>query len=188
MTYLIAGILIWSLLHFMPAVPLKFRASLISKTSENTYKGLAGILIILSIVLMVLGWKAVPGSFVFAPFSWGDELCFVLMFLAFVMFFAPYIQNSVSRLVRHPQLLGFVFWGVGHILATGQLRSLVLFGGLSVWAILEILLLNRRDGAWQKPGPASVKSNIKLLVPSIGFFLIFVFTHLSLFGVPALPK
>ena len=187
MTYLIAGVLIWSLLHFMPAVPLEFRASFINKTSENKYKALAGILIILSIVLMVMGWKAVSSSLVFTPFSWGDELCFVLMLLASVMFFAPYIHNSVSRLVRHPQLLGFIFWGVGHIMATGQLRNLVLFGGLCAWAIIEILLLNRRDGAWQKPGPASVKSNIKLLVPSIGFFLIFVFTHLSLFGVPALP-
>ena len=94
MTYLIAGVLIWSLLHFMPAVPMKFRASLINKTSENTYKALAGILIILSIVLMVMGWKAAPHSLVFVPFSWGDELCFVLMLLASVMFFAPYMQNS----------------------------------------------------------------------------------------------
>ena len=187
MTYLIAGVLIWSLLHFMPAVPMKSRAALISKTRENSYKALSGILIIVSIVLMVMGWKAMPGSLVFMPFSWGDELCFGLMLLASIMFLAPYMQNSVSRMVRHPQLLGLVFWGVGHILATGQVRSFVLFGGLGVWAILEILLLNRRAGDWQKPGPASMKANIKLLVSGIGFFLIFVFTHMSLFGVPALP-
>jgi uncharacterized membrane protein len=188
MTYLIAGVLIWSLLHFMPAVPIKLRANFISKTSGNVYKALAGILIIVSIVLMVVGWKAMPRDLTFTPFSWGDQACFVLMLLASVMFFAPYVRNSISNLVRHPQLVGLVFWGVGHILATGQMRSLVLFGGLSVWAIIEIMLLNRRDGAWKKPGPVSMKANIKLLVTGAGFFLIFVFTHLSLFGVPALPN
>lgn len=188
MTYLVAGVLIWSLLHFMPAVPIKLRANLINKTSDNAYKALAGILIIGSIVLMVVGWKAIPRDLAFMPFSWGDEACFVLMLLASLMFFAPYVQNSISNVVRHPQLIGFVLWGVGHILASGQVRSLVLFGGLSVWAIIEIMLLNRRDGAWEKPGPVSIKGNIKLLVTGAGFFLIFVFTHLSLFGVPALPS
>ena len=188
MTYLVSGVLLWALMHFMPALPSKLRASLINKTSANVYKGLAGVLIIGSVVLMIIGWKAMPRELAFMPLAWGEELCFVLMLLASYMIFAPYVQNSISNLVRHPQLIGLVFWGVGHILATGQVRSLVLFGGLSVWSIIEIILLNRRDGAWKKPGPVSFKSNIKLLVTGTGFFLIFVFTHLSLFGVPALPN
>lgn len=188
MTYLITGVLIWSLMHFMPAVPIKLRANIINKTSDNIYKGLAGVLILGSIALMIVGWKAMPRDLAFTPMSWGDELCFVLMLLASFMFFAPYFKNSISSVVRHPQLIGFALWGAGHILATGQVRSLVLFGGLCVWAIIEIWLLNRRDGAWEKPGHVSIKTNIKLLVTGAGFFLIFVFAHLALFGVPALPS
>jgi uncharacterized membrane protein len=187
MVYLIAGVLLWSFLHIMPAVQMRLRSSFISRTSKGTYRAIFSLLIIGSIVLMVAGWKALPRDLVFMPFSWADEFCLVAMLGTSILFLAPYMRSNILRYLRHPQLTGIVLWGVGHVLATGQMRSLILFGGIAVWCVIEMLLINRRDGAWIKPEHINRMSDFKLLVAGIGFFMLFMFTHLGLFGVTAVP-
>ena len=188
MTYLIAGVLLWSLVHLLPSAMTRVRSALVRKTGEPVYKAGFGILIIISVLLMIKGWKLLPDEKLFQPFGWADELCLLLMLATSVLFFAPYMQTNISRFLRHPQLTGVVLWGVGHVLATGQLRSLVLFGGLGAWAVLEIILINQREGAWQKPEPASLRSELKLAIAGMCFFLLFMFTHNGLFGVTAVPQ
>jgi uncharacterized membrane protein len=100
--------------------------------------------------------------------------------------FAPYVHNSLSRHIRHPQLLGVVVWGVGHLFSNGEARSTVLFGGFAIWAALQIMLLNRRDGIWIKPQPAPLLSNLRLLVTGLGFFILVLYLHGTLFGVDPL--
>jgi uncharacterized membrane protein len=104
------------------------------------------------------------------------------MLIAFVLFFAPYPPNNIKRLLRHPQLTGVLCWGVGHLLANGEGRSIVLFGGLALWALLEMVLINRRDGAWQKPQPAPRKNDIILAAAGLGAYVIFAMAHQWLFG------
>jgi hypothetical protein len=64
------------------------------------------------------------------------------------------------RLLRHPLLFGVILWAVAHLLVNGDLRSVVLFGGLLVWAALEIVLINRAVPAWTKPAPAPLGKEI----------------------------
>jgi uncharacterized membrane protein len=103
-----------------------------------------------------------------------------------ILFFAPYMPNNLSRLIRHPQLAGIALFGIGHLAAVGNLRSVVLFGGFALWAVVETIFLNRRDGAWQKPEPASRVNDLKLFLAGLGFFLIFLFLHGPLFGTSLL--
>ena len=187
MTYLIVGVLLWSFVHMVPAVPMGIRASIIKRTGEGPYKGLFALLIIVSMVLMVLGWKSLPREFIYELPVWADVVCWVSMLAMSILFFAPYMQTNISRLLRHPQLTGIVLCGASHVLASGQLRSLVLFGGIGAWALIEIMLINRRDGSWQKPGPVSFMSDFKLLIAGLGFFLLFVFIHEDIFGAVIVP-
>ena len=94
---------------------------------------------------------------------------------------------ALRRLIRHPQLTGVLAWGLGHLFSNGEARSLILFGGLALWAGLQMILLNRRDGAWQKPERVPVGSDLKLLLTGAGFFAIFMYTHEWLFGVGPVP-
>ena len=73
--------------------------------------------------------------------------------------------------------------GVGHLFSNGEARSIVLFGGFALWAVLQIALLNRRDGAWTRPPAASVISNVRLLLAGLGFFILALYLHGRLFGV-----
>lgn len=188
MTYLLLGVLLWSILHFTPAVPLGIRASIIERIDLVVYKILFGVLMFVAVALLVLGWKGSTANMAFTPPGWASSLNLLLMFITSVLFMAPYLQNNIKRKIRHPQLVGVVLWGVGHVLATGQVRSLVLFGGLAIWAVIEIWLINRRDGAWSKPDAAPFMSDFRLVLAGLGFFALFMFTHVKLFGVSPVPS
>lgn len=187
MTLLILGVLIWSFVHAIPAVPLGMRATMIDRIGEGPWKALFVLAIVISVVLMMLGWKSLPREFIYELPNWAVHLCGLSMLVMSVLFFAPYMPNNIRRFLRHPQLVGIVLWSAGHILASGQVRSLVLFGGIGAWAVVEILLINRRDGAWERPGPVGLKSDLKVLIAGLGFFLLFAFMHEGIFGASILP-
>ena len=187
MKLLLVGVLFFSALHIFPAGAAALRNKLANRVGMMAYKGVFALLIIGAIVSMVFGWKTTQAVEFFAAPEWGWIVANLLTLATSIMFFAPYMPNNISRVVRHPQLTGIVLFGIGHLAAVGNTRSIVLFGGLSLWAIIEIILLNRRDGAWKRPEPVSPISDLKLLLAGLGFFLIFMFTHNSLFGVTPLP-
>jgi uncharacterized membrane protein len=187
MTNLIAGVLLFSVTHLMLSAAPGVRTSLARKLGENGFKGVFAFTSILGMTLIVMGWKAtVPETFYVQP-SWGRHITPLLVLFTFLTFFAPYSQNSLRKMTRHPQLLGVVAWGIGHLLSNGEIRSVILFGGFAIWAMLEVVMINRRDGAWDKPSGGTVKGNIQLLVSGLGFFALFMYSHVFLFGVSPVP-
>ena len=187
MGLLIFGIIVWSLIHFVPAVAVNFRAGLVQRFGLATYKGLFGLIAIGALLCVIHGWKAAPKVAVFIPPAWGAYVTLALTFLAFILLFAPYMENSFSRILRHPQLGGVYLWGLGHLFSNGEARSLLLFAGFAVWALLETILINRRDVSWTRPAPASQMANVRLVLTGTGFFAIVLYLHGWLFGVTALP-
>ena len=93
----------------------------------------------------------------------------------------------IGNLVRHPQLGGLLTWAVAHLLVNGDSRSLVLFGGLGLWALLAIVATNRRDGAWEKPEPPPLAKDVIGMVVSLVVLAAVIWAHPWLAGVPALP-
>jgi uncharacterized membrane protein len=187
MSLLILGILTWSLIHFIPSLAVNLRSGLVRRLGLVGYKGIFGLVAIGSLLLVVNGWQTAPAQTVYVPPGWGAYVTIALNFLAFVLLFAPYMANSCSHYIRHPQLTGVLLWGVGHLCGVGELRSVVLFAGFSAWALLEIILIDRRKGAWVRPAPASPLANLRLVLTGTGFFAIFMYLHHWLFGVSAVP-
>jgi uncharacterized membrane protein len=183
MTKLVLGVLIWSFTHFIPAVAVDFRKSLVAKLGENPYKGIFTLFMALALYLIISGWKTTIPESLYLPPLWGRHAAYLLVLIGFILFIAPYFGTNLKRFLRHPQLTGVASWGVGHLLANGETRSIVLFGGLAAWAIIEILLLNLRDGAWVKPDPAPIKKDIVLVVAGFVFYVGVAVSHQRLFGI-----
>jgi uncharacterized membrane protein len=182
MIKLVLGVSLWSVIHFIPAIAVDFRKNLIARIGENPYKGLFAVLMVLAIYLVISGWRATIPVNLYLPPLWGRHATALLVLVGFILFLAPYHASNLKRVLRHPQLTGVILWGIGHLLANGETRSIVLFGGLATWAVIEILLLNRRDGAWTKPDPVPVRKDIALVVAGCLFFTVVAFSHLWLFG------
>lgn len=187
MAILVTGIAVWAFVHLFPSVAPDLRGRLIGRLGTNAYRGLFSVLIVISLVLIVLGWRSTQPQLVYRPPVTSVALSSILMLLSFVLFIAARAPTNIRRLLRHPQLTGVLLWSVAHLLVTGDSRSLVLFGSFAVWTILEMLLINRRDGAWQKPEPVTlVKDAITVGIGAV-VYVIVLLLHPLLFGVSAVP-
>jgi uncharacterized membrane protein len=187
MIFLILGVLVWSGVHLFPSLAAKKRAAWIERMGEGPYKGLFALLLVGAIVLMALGWRSIPPVAAYPPPAPGGLLTGFLMFISLVLFMGSNVPTNLKRFVRHPQLTGVAVWALAHLLANGDLRSLVLFGGIGLWAVLAMLSINRRDGEWQKPEPLPLAAEIKPLVAGIVGYGVFALLHPYIAGVSAFP-
>jgi uncharacterized membrane protein len=187
MTLLTIGVLLWAAVHLLPAAGPQARARIAGRLGEGPFRGLFSLLIILSLVLIVVGWRSALPEFVYIPPAWGREAAGLLVFAGFILFVAARAPTNIKRVLRHPQLTGVLAWAIGHLLANGESRSLILFGGLAAWSLVEMIAINRRDGAWRKPDRRSVISDVMTVVIGAVVFALFLFLHRWIAGVPLIP-
>ena len=78
----------------------------------------------------------------------------LLVLLAFYLYAADGMKTRVTAWLRHPQLTAFSLWAFAHLLVNGDMPGIVLFGGLLVWALVEMVVINRAVPVWNRPrGP-----------------------------------
>ncbi len=172
MTLLILGVLLWSLVHLFKRVAPGLRASMGDKA-----KGPIALLIVLSVVLMVLGYRGAEVETVY----WGRTPMLaginnLLMLLSVYLFAVSGMKTRAAAFIRHPQLMGVRLWAVGHLLVNGDWPSFILFGGLLVWVESEIFLINAQS-EWQKPAPAPMGKEIGAIVGAVAVFGVIALIH-----------
>ena len=147
--------------------------------------GLAALLLLGSVGLMIYGWRTTPAEFVYDPPGWGRHLNMLLMFFAIYLIGVAQGKSRVKQWIRHPMLTGVLVWAAGHLLANGDNRSLVLFGGLGLWALISIITISRNEGPWVKPAKIATlgRELLSLAIVAI-LYVILVFIHPWIAGVP----
>ena len=184
MTWLIAlGVLLVACLHFVPVMATGLRRGLVAKVGAGPYKGLFALALVGAVVLMVLGWQATEPVDLHMPPDWGRGVAMLLTLIAFILFAAAQRPSIIKRYLRHPQLSGLIAWAVGHLLANGDNRSVILFGGLGIWALITIFALNNRDGAYEPPQPQPLaREAVGLAIAVVAYVAVF-FLHPYFTGV-----
>ncbi|PWJ22083.1 NnrU family protein [Jannaschia seohaensis] len=175
MAILIAGVALWWAAHLFKRVAPEARAKL-----GDPGKGIVAVAVIASVVLMVIGYRQADGAW-----FWGRSPALVginnlLMILAFYCYAASAAKPAkiwLGTKLRHPQLTGFSIWAVAHLLVNGDVRSFVLFGGLLVWALVEIKLINAQEGPWTPPPRAPMKKEVVALVVTVVVTVVVMLIH-----------
>jgi uncharacterized membrane protein len=183
MALLVAGLLLFTIVHLLPAASPGTRTELAAKLGENAYRGLFSAVILASLVVMVFGWRAATPTGIYAPPVSGGPVISAVVFFAFVLFVSSKARTNYRRFVRHPQMMSVILWSAAHLLVNGDSRSVVLFGGLGSWALLEIFLCNKRDGKWNKPDVVPFSADMIVAVIAGVAFAVFFYLHKALFGV-----
>jgi uncharacterized membrane protein len=187
MNLLITGVVLWSVAHLVPSVVPSFRQGLIDKLGAGRYRGLFTLVIVLALVLIVFGWRSTGQEYLYLLPAWTRQLGFLLMILSFVLLGAANYNTVIKRYVRHPMLTGVVVWSISHLLTNGTSRALILFGTLGVWALIEMPLINAREGARSLPESPGFAAEIKGLLITAIVFTVAVFLHPYFAGVSPLP-
>ncbi len=187
MSLLITGILIWSLIHFLPSLGQGLRRQLQAVLGAGPYKGLFSLAIVSALLCIIFGWRSITPTPLYAPPEWGRPIALILMVLAFILFGASHAATAIKRFIRHPQLISVIIWCIAHFLVSGDDRALVLFGGMGLWAIISIPAINAREGEWLKPEAPAISVEIKGLLISLVIFVIALLLHPFYTGVSPIP-
>lgn len=145
MPLLILGLLLWILPHMFKRLAPGLRARL-----GDPGKGLVAGLILVGVVLMVLGYRQADFIPVYNPLPGAGHANNTLMLSSVFLFGVGGTKGVLYTRMRHPMLWGQVVWAVAHLLVNGDLASIVLFGCLGLWALMEMTLINSA-GPWQRP-------------------------------------
>lgn len=187
MFLLTLGVLAWVTVHLFPSVAPGARSRLISLIGEGSYKLGFSLLIVAALILIVLGWRDTAPTQLYGPPAWGRMVTAVLMLIALILFVSASMSTNIKHFIRHPQLTGVIVWAIAHLIANGDSRSLILFGGLGVWALVEMPLINRREGPWQRPALRPLTGDIKPVGIGMVAFVVIMVLHPTLFGASAKP-
>jgi uncharacterized membrane protein len=192
-TLLVLGLVIFLGTHSF-SMARGSRAALIGRIGEGPYKVLYTLLSLAGIVLVAIGYGQYRANGyipVWEPPVWTRHLALLLVLLAFICFVAAYLPGRIKARLKHPMLAGVKIWAFAHLLANGDLGSILLFGSFLAWAVLARISAKRRDVAAQHGGtaaPAGWRNDILAVAIGTVVYLAFVFwLHPWLIGVPVLP-
>ena len=68
----------------------------------------------------------------------------LLVWPAIIFIVAAYIPGHIKRVLKHPMLVGVKLWALAHLIANGDLGSIILFGSILAWAVFDRITLKRR--------------------------------------------
>lgn len=148
MFVLILGVALWWAAHLLKRLAPGLRSRL--------GRGGVAAALLISVLLMILGYRMADG-----PYWWGagaplKGINNLLVLGAFYLFAADGMKTRIARRMRHPQLTGLAIWAFAHLLPNGDLPSFILFGGLGIWALVEMAVLNRARPGWTPPASGDV--------------------------------
>jgi uncharacterized membrane protein len=156
MTALLAATALFLLTHFVPSTPL--RPMLVKALGEWPYRGLYSAVALAALAWMIWAYGNAPQE----PLWTGLRLLpLVVTPFAFVLIACGYWRNptmvgadqllksdnparGMIRITRHPIMWGIMLWAGAHVLARGDLASLVFFGGFLLLAGLGTFLMDSR--------------------------------------------
>jgi uncharacterized membrane protein len=184
MMLLALGILLFALVHFIPSLAPSLKTGVIQRLGADPYKGIFSLLLLAALALIILGWRSVEPVSIYAPPHGLHKFALGLLVLAFLIMTASARNSRLRLLIRHPQLTGVALWGIAHLLLNGDNRSLLLFGGMALWALIEIIAINRREGVWIKGDAPSWGAEVVNVGTAAITVAVVVFIHPWLSGRP----
>jgi uncharacterized membrane protein len=158
LTQFLLALALFLVLHMVPAIPA-LRARLVSAMGRRTYLAVYSL-----VSLLVLGWlfhAALQLDFVplWDPAPWQAWAPLVLTPIGLALLLAGLMSpnpasitlrkpdlrpGAITTITRHPVLWGFALWAGSHLVPNGDLRSLLLFGALFAFALLGMVITDRR--------------------------------------------
>lgn len=176
MTLLILGLALWVLAHLFKRLAPEARAAMAERMGDAS-KGVIALALVISIVLMVIGYRAAGFVHVYVPPSWGIHLNNLLMLVAVLLLGLGHSKSRIRGIMRHPMLTSVIVWSVAHLLVNGDLASLILFGVLALWALVEMRVINRAEPDYVAAEPGTVAGDIRLAIITLVVFAVISGIH-----------
>jgi uncharacterized membrane protein len=152
MSYLILGIVIFFAIHIVPSTQLK--AMMVSKIGERPFKAGFSVITVIGLALIIFGLTQASFQALWTPPVWARSMLISVMPIVVVLWVVAEIPNNIRRFIRHPMLIAMVIWGLGHLVANGDLATTIVFASFASFSLANIFVVNARK-PFQQPEPVS---------------------------------
>ena len=187
---MIAGLVVFMGVHTL-TTQRDLRARMVASLGDGTYKIIYSLLAALGLALIIWGfarYRATGWIDVWYPPVAMKHITVALMLPAVIMVVASYIRGRIYTTLKHPMLSGIKLWAVAHLLANGDLGSIILFGSFLGWAVFDRISLKRRGDAGGPPIPVGGATNdmIAIAVGIVAYLALAFAFHPAVIGVPVI--
>lgn len=182
MPTLVAGLVIFFAAHLLPAFS-EGRARLVQKLGANGYKAAFAAVSLVGLVLIVMGKGDAAFIPVWTPPAFMRHVTMLLMLPVFVLLLAAYVPCNIRRRLRHPMILAVKTWALAHLLANGDLASMLLFGAFLAWGVFDFISVKKRDAGEPRP-QQPLGYDVGVVVGGLVVYALVARFHGTLFGMP----
>ncbi|HEX7916056.1 NnrU family protein [Rudaea sp.] len=188
MTILVLGLILFLGVHSVRIVADGWRSRTIARIGAARWKGLYTAVSLIGFVLIVWGFVLArhEAQLLYVPAATWKHMNALFTLVAFVLFAAAKVPgNHFKSVLGHPQAFGVAVWSIGHLLATGMLHDVVLFGSFGVWGAAAFWAGRARDGRAGTTYPSGTwQGDAKALAGGLVIWALFAFwLHGWLIGV-----
>jgi uncharacterized membrane protein len=185
---LIVGLVLFLGVHSVRLVANEWRVRMVVRRGLGPWKGVYSLISLVGFVLIVWGFSLTRTHPVplYVPSAALRHLNALFTLVAFVLLAAAYVpHNHFRAALGHPMLAGVALWALGHLLATGMLRDVVLFGAFLLWSMLDFAVSRARDvrQAVIYPRGALAWDALTLVIGVLGWAAVAFWLHTPLIGV-----
>ena len=188
MPVLILGLVLFLGMHSLRIFADGWRTRQVARLGLKRWKALYALMAIAGFVLICWGFGLARQHpvLLYVPPLWLRHLNALFTLVAFVLFVAARVPRNVFKArLHHPQVLAVKVWAFGHLLATGMLHDVLLFGAFLLWAVVLFIASRRRDRAAGTVYPAgTLRGNVLTVAIGVAAWAAFaLWLHLWLIGV-----
>ena len=167
----------------------ELRGQIIASAGEGGYKVAYALASAAGLALIVWGfaqYRATGWIDVWYPPTAFKHIAVALMLPAVILVVASYMRGRIYATLKHPMLAGVKLWAASHLLANGDLGSIVLFGSFLGWAVFDRISLKHRPDAGAPPIPVGGPGNdlIAVAVGVVAYLALAFAFHPVVIGVP----
>jgi uncharacterized membrane protein len=188
LSVMILGLVLFLGVHLL-TTRRELRARFVVSMGEGGYKGFYSLVSLAGLGLVVWGfahYRSAGMINVWYPPAAFRHITEALMLPAVILVAASYIRGRIYTTLKHPMLAGVKLWAAAHLLANGDLGSIILFGAFLAWAVFDRISLKRRTDAGAPPIPIGGVGNdlIAVVVGIVAYLALGFVFHPVVIGVP----
>ena len=180
MNLLILGIIIFFSIHLVPIFPIK--NILINRLGENKYKGLFSLIALLGLLIIIYGFSRADFYPIWDPLPYSKEIALALMPISMILLAAANIQTNIKKFIKHPMLISILIWSFVHLIANGDLRSIILFGSFGTYTLIDIFF-SKKVLTTNIEVKYTLSKDIMVIIIGLVAYLIIVYYHQFIAGV-----
>ena len=168
------------------------RAQAIARLGEGTYKILYAAVSLAGLALIIWGFAHYRAAGMDRRLVSAEvaikHITVALMLPAVILVVASYLRGRIYATLKHPMLAGIKLWAAAHLLANGDLGSIILFGSFLGWAVYDRISLKHRTDGGGPPIPVGGVTNdlIAVAVGIVAYLALAFAFHPVVIGVPVM--